>query len=132
MIKKTPLITVKGKKDTIEPTNFVDNFPPIINISEIKIEKPTRVKTPPPDYYYPTNPPDVILLSDDDNKETVKPKNEPEDIFIDDDITMELPEMEVNNERTVIQPANTSIQVDVFDDGNKFILNKHKSKKIYI
>ena len=39
---------------------------------------------------------------------------------------MELPEMEVDNERTVIQPADTSIEVDVFDDGSKFILNKQK------
>ena len=42
---------------------------------------------------------------------------------------MELPEMEVDNERTVIQPADTSIEVDVFDDGSKFILNKQKGKE---
>ena len=69
----------------------------------------------------------------DHDEEIFKPKTETEDIFIDDDdITMQLPEMEVDG-KTEIEPADTEIEVDVYDDGSKIILNKTKgTEKIKI
>ena len=110
--KKIPLITVK-KGDDIEPLTFKDNLPSIVDIPGVKLENPVQVKTPPPDYtYYPNNLPNIVQLPDDD-EEIFKPKIEPEDIFIDDDdITMQLPKMEVDG-KTEIKPANTEIELKV-------------------
>ena len=45
---------------------------------------------------------------------------------------MQLPEMEVDG-KTEIKPADTEIEVDVYDDGSKIILNKTKgTEKIKI
>ena len=127
--KKTPLLTTKSENDDINPLNFTDEMPPVLNVPEIDFEdEPTKTTVPvvPPDYtYYPNNPPEVIL--DDDDVKFEKPKTEPEDFFIDDnEIMIELPEEANVGDKFTTTPATTEIKTEVFDDGQKIVQKNTK------